>query len=133
MTFDPPKAIVNALDADSSLGLTSGVNLFATPVQAVSSNIPVNAVFVYGAPGTPVMRVMGDASEVRRPVVMIRVRWGSSAGLTKMRDIQNFLMGNAPSGYLDIASLQSEPDNLGSEALGYHMWSLGVSLAYNNV
>jgi len=134
MTFDPPLAIANMLDADSGLELTLGTNLFASMVRAASSTIPINAVFVYGAPGTPVLRVMGDGSEIRRPVVLVRVRWGSFVpGLAKMRAIQDFLVGNRPSGYLDIYTLQSEPDNLGSDSLGYHMWSLGVSVAYNNV
>ena len=132
MTHNPAKDIRDVLDADATLDLTTGTNLFLGPSRAVGGNIPTNAVFIFGNSGIPPIRTMGAVAEVRRPLVNIRVRWSSfGPGDQKVRDIMNVLQASSVSTYLsNVLLTESEPLPLGQDDQGNSMWSLGCEIVY---
>ena len=118
--------------AGAGLSLTKGTNLFWGIQRGVGGGVPVNAVFVIGGGGTEPQRVMGRGLEIRRPFVIIRVRWSSNGGGdTKARAIQDALDGASISGYLDVKALNSEPQAIGQGSDGNHLWTMQYELVYN--
>lgn len=121
----------DAIDGDSSLGLTSGTNLFASQIRAASAQIPKDCVFVIGESGPEPIRSMGQSEEVRIAFTQIVVRWSKfAAGSTTARAIMDSLQGSSISGYLDLVALQSEPTVLGEDSEGLHLWSISYQLVY---
>src|SRR3990170_4408780 len=107
---DVSKDLVNFLDSDLTLNLKKGINLYLGPVRDATNVIPDNAVFVSSRGGRLPHRVMGLSSEVRFPIVFIRVRnVNYEVGHDLARAIMNILMISKIPGYLDLEPLQSEP------------------------
>lgn len=129
----PAQDLVNSLDADSSLGVAKGVSLFSGPMRAVSTNIPVDAVFIYPVGGIMPVRVMGQGKEVRNVGVFIRIRNKTySSGDSLARAIVNYLQTISVTGYLDVKVSQSEAIYAGPTQEGYHLFTLTVSMVYQH-
>ncbi len=127
MTVPPTDVAVKL--AAASIGLTLGTNLFTGPLRDVSAGVPKNAVFVKGMPGGLPERTMGEANEIRGPLVSVTVRNSSfNDGDTKVRQIQEALQAVTISGYLDVAARQSEPLYLEPDDQNLHRWIVIFSL-----
>ncbi len=131
----PANDIATELDG-AGISLTLGTNLFTGPFREVSAitGVPKDSVFVKGLPGGIPERTMGQSDEIRSPLVSVQVRNTSfNSGDTKVRDIQETLTAVVISGYLDIATQQSEPLYIGQDNEGLHMWSMIYSLKYIDI
>lgn len=117
--------------AAAELGLVLGTNIVVGMPRDVGDTVPKDAVFVHGFSGTPATRFMGQATEVRRPLLMLQVRNGSMlAGDTLARDILNAVAGADISTYLDVFPSQSEPNYAGQDQNGDHFWNHSFELVY---
>ena len=131
--MNPPRDVASFL-AGAGLGVTLGTNMFFGPQREVSNVVPINAIFLMGRGGPAPIRSMTQVSEIRNPIVNIRVRWNKfAAGDTKVRAIQDALQGASISGYLDVEALQSEPSVIGEREEGHHFWLLSIGLAFEEV
>ena len=129
----PANDIATELDG-AGISLTLGINLFTGPFRDASARVTRNSVFVKGLPGGIPERTMGQSDEIRSPLVSVQVRNTSfNGGDTKVRDIQETLTAVVISGYLDIATQQSEPLYIGQDNEGLHMWSMIYSLKYIDI
>lgn len=116
--------------AGLGIGLTKGTNLFG-PDAASGPGVPNDAVFVTGGGGATPNRASGG-DEIRTGVVNIRVRWRKyDAGATKAQQIIDKLQGKCPSALIDLESTESEPNYIGQEQDGQHIWSLGFLVRRN--
>ena len=117
--------------AAAGLGLTLGTNIVVGMPRDVGDTVPKDAVFVHGFGGTPATRFMSQATEVRRPLLMLQVRNGSMlAGDTLARDILNAVAGSDVSTYLDVFPSQSEPNYAGQDQNGDHFWNHSFEMVY---
>lgn len=111
--------------AAAGIGLTAGTNLFIGGIKAPSSRIPIDSTFIGSAPGAAPERFMGEVTEIRSPMVHIRVRASAfQTGDTLIRLIQDTMQAFSISGYLDVKAVQSEPTYLGEMKEGHHLWSM---------
>ena len=117
--------------AAAGIGLTLGTNIVVGMPRDVGGTVPKDSVFVHGFGGTPATRFMGQATEVRRPLLMLQVRNGSMlSGDTLARDILNAVAGSDISTYLDVFPSQSEPNYAGQDQNGDHFWNHSFELVY---
>lgn len=117
--------------AAAGLGLVLGTSIIVGMPRDVGGTVPKDAVFVHGFGGTPATRFMGQAVEVRRPLLMLQVRNGSMlAGDTLARNILNAVAGSDISTYLDVFPSQSEPNYAGQDQNGDHFWNHSFELVY---
>lgn len=131
MSKNPPLDVANFI-AGAGLGLILGSNLFLGYLRAESSMIPSNAVFVSGGSARPPSRVMGESSEIRYPLVNVRVRWTRfEEGDVKARGIFDALRAANVAGYLDLSSIQSEPLPLSLSTEAKNFWFMSFLLAYS--
>lgn len=117
--------------AAAGLGLTLGTDIVVGMPRDAGATVPKDAVFVHGFGGTPATRFMGQATEVRRPLLMLQVRNGSMlAGDTLARNILNAIAGSDVSTYLDTFPSQSEPNYAGQDQNGDHFWNHSFEMVY---
>lgn len=134
MSKDPAKDVMDVLNADVGLSLTTGTDLFKGQIREVSTYVAKDSVFVRGDSGAAPIRSMGQVDEIRFGFVTILLRWRSfAAGDTKIRAITDVLQGVAISGYLDVVATTSEPTIAGNDAEGNHLWSMTYMLVYNEL
>jgi len=128
----PANDLSTAIVAISSgIALSLGTNLFPGPIQPVSTFIPVNCLFVNELSGSNPQRVMTQTSEFRGAMVMLTLRWSQyTAGKAKMKEIMDGLLGTTPAGYLDMFTVQSEPNHSGPTEEGHHIFSTIYSMRY---
>lgn len=123
MSTNPVADLVDFLDADSSIGLTKGTDLFQGTMRGVSDDVPRNAVFVYSEGGVDPQRFMTQVTEIRYTLIAVRTRWSKFAGgNAKAQAIQNALQGASISGYMDIVASESLPTSLGQDESGNHLF-----------
>ena len=134
MSHNPVTTMVALLNADVTLGLTKGTNLFGGAPRGPDADVAVNSVFVSPSAGGLPVRTMGEVAEIRFAVVNVRVRNSKhGAGLEQAIAIQNVIQASVIAGYLDINLLQSAPTLLGEDAETNPMWSLGVEMKFEEV
>ena len=128
---NPSLDVANYLSS-AGIGLTLGANLFEGPIRPVSNSVPAQSVFV-SAPtgGFAPERTLGRTTELRRPVVQVRVRspaWedGQSLAQAVFETLEN---ADIP-GYLDVVMAQSQPMFIGEDENGNYHWSMDVELLY---
>lgn len=130
MSHNPAVDLATFLAA-AGLGLTLGVDMVVGMPRDVGGTVPKDAVFVHGFGGTPATRFMGQATEVRRPLLMLQVRNGSMlAGDALARDILGAIAGADVSTYLDVFPGQSEPNYAGQDQNGDHFWNHSFEMVY---
>ena len=129
MSHDPIDAVLDLIEADGGLAFTRGTNSFRGQPRGPNDKFPINSVFVGLQPGAPPQRFMGQVSEIRNPIISVRLRWSKFAdGDSKSQAIQHSLHADSISGYLDLTTLQSAPTSLGEDSEGHHFWAISVSL-----
>jgi len=117
--------------AAAGLGLTLGTSIVVGMPRDVGGTVPKDAVFIHGFGGTPATRFMGQATEVRRPLLMLQVRNGSMlTGEALARSILNAIAGSDVSTYLDTFPSQSEPNYAGQDQNGDHFWNHSFEMVY---
>lgn len=129
----PAQDLRDLLVGDSSLGLAAGVNIYTGPVRAASTaaGVPINCMFVKEASGAPPMRVMTEANEIRSVVVQIIYRSAKEqTGHDLMMSIMNSLIGQTPTGYLDMFTNQSAPNHAGPDENDHHKFTLNYLMRY---
>lgn len=116
-------------------GLTNigASNVFIGLLRGVGTSVPANSLFIAGDAGNVPSRFMGQVTEVRHPVVHIRIRWGTfGGGDTIIRVLQDFLQAVTIAGYLDVVAMQSEPVPLGSDNSGNFLWIMSYRMVYED-
>lgn len=130
MSHNPAVDLATFLAA-AGLGLVLGTSIVVGMPRDVGGTVPKDAVFIHGFGGTPATRFMGQATEVRRPLLMLQVRNGSMlAGDTLARDILDAVAGSDVVTYLDVFPSQSEPNYAGQDQNGDHFWNHSFEMVY---
>jgi hypothetical protein len=129
---DPAGALGTLIAGDSTLGFTTGTNLFLGPLRPVSTaGMPRQALFVLTRPSMPPTRVMSEATEIRGTAVELILRWSNySGGRAKALAIMDFLLGQTPSGFLDTYTIQSEPLPQGPDNDNNHQFHIVYIMKY---
>jgi len=132
MATDPDGDLVTYLAANIA-ALTANVNLFASKRQAAGDGIPHLAVFVLatGGPGPEAYVEGGSGDERRYSAVQVMSRSAPdeyNASKTLARLILNTLHHATITGYLDVRVLETEPNYLGEDDSGDHLWTSNFEL-----
>ena len=134
MPTTPDIDVANVLD--SALGsLTLGTNLFVGLLREKGTGIPHQAVFCLSAGGAPPDAFMygGSGTEERHSDVKIYVRSNPhdfSGGQTLARSVRDAIHHVVPSGYLESEVQESEPNYLGQQENGEHLWTITTELLH---
>lgn len=132
--MNPVSDLVNTLDGDSALGLTKGTDLWQGPSRGPNDNIPIDSVFVYSDGGLDPQRFMGQVSEIREALLIVRTRSHKfTVGNLRAQAIQNTLQGAVISGYLDIVATESLPVSLGVDENGNHLFMSIFKMVFEEV
>lgn len=132
MAQNPTKDITDYLDSNST-ALTVGTNLFYGLVRSVSSDCPVESVFVMASGGRQPARVFGSSGEIRYPRVQVRVRSNTfQSGYSLAQTVLGILESATPTNYMDVEAQQSEPTFLGADERGHHHWSINYIAKFNS-
>lgn len=130
MSVDPEALVVQSL-VSAGLNLVRGVNLFNGPFRRDDGTIKKDAVFVSSSSSPPPQRVMGESAEIRTEVINIHHRAARySEGRTLMRAIKDYLTANTPPGCLDLYTLSSGPNHLGSDQQNNSIFSLNIAVVH---
>ncbi len=130
MTHTPSEALATEIGGQVG-SLTLGTNLFHSGVLAPDSYIPINCVFVWPDGGARPLRSMGDPDEIRRTLIVIRVRNAKQkTGRDLALSIINALRGRDIATYLDLVCATSGPRMLGQSADGHHYFGAEFILTY---
>ena len=122
---NPALDLITMIDDDGILGLQYKVNLFLGPVRDTPTTIPDSATFINNRAGRLPDRVMGLKSEIRYPMIIIRVRnTDFQEGQSLSYAITNYMMHIKISGYLDFEPLQSGPDFRESDQKNRLHWEM---------
>lgn len=128
----PALAAVTQL-AGAGLSLVAGTNVFDGPVRAAGAHVPSKAVFCLLTGGPPPLFQSGQAREVRRSTVQVRVRSEPGkfeAGETLARGCRDALQLARPEGFVAFVVRESEPIYLGADERGHHEWSLNLECTH---
>jgi len=126
----PPRDLRDLIVADSSLGFTTGVNLFVGPVRPVGGVIPVRSMFINGRSQNLPIRAMGQEDEIRGVLTEVILRWDKYFnGRLKIVAVMDFLLGQTPTGYLDTYTISSEPIQSNTEE-GNHLFQANYVMRY---
>lgn len=137
----PDADVVAKLVANSPGGvaLTSGTNIFRGPLRPAStsapgpSSIPTKAVFVLATGGPPPSPYLGSGLNVYESNVQVMVRSelaDFAGGQTLARACITVLQQAIPSGYISFLVVESEPNYLGADAQGCHLWSVNLTATW---
>lgn len=132
MATDPDGDVVAHLN--TTIGaLTTDTNLFASKQQAPVDGIPHLAVFVLptGGPAPEAYVDGGSGSERRYSAVQVTSRSEPreyNAGKAFARVIRDALHHATIAGYLDVKVNETEPNYLGENDAGNHVWTSNLEL-----
>ena len=111
--------------------LTAGTNLFASKPRAPRSGVTQDAVFVFTSAGRNPDRSMRQVDEIRWPVVSVIVRNSrQKTGSDLAQSIFNTLRGTLPTGYLDLTTGGSSPNDMGYDSDGRHFFTMTFIMPY---
>lgn len=135
--LDPAFEVASFLSS-AGLGLEMGSSLFVSTIRDLGKPelIDGTVVFVYGRAGRIPTRTMGEVYEIRYPIINLSVispRYADGRSLAIK--ILNKLRLSRQSGYqplpfLDLESLQSEPDAGGQDPNGKFIWNMSFVAKY---
>lgn len=133
MASDPDGDIVTLLDA-GGIGLTEGTNLFPGPERAAGQFVPTEAVFVLASGGFPPRPFIdGSGQDYCESTVQITVRSEAAkhdVGQTLARAVRDCAHKANVAGYVDIRVRESEPNYIGQDEKGSHLWTLNVEMEH---
>jgi hypothetical protein len=131
VSLSPDTAVRDALTGTNSL--VSGTNLFAGPIRDLPGTIPDKAVFCLatGGPAPEAFVSAATGNEERYHAVQVRVRGNPrdfASAVTLARGVRDTLHRTVPSGYLECAVRETEPNYLGQDEQGRDDFSINVEL-----
>lgn len=130
MSHLPAEALATEIGTQVA-SLTLNTNLFHSSVRAPDASVPINSVFVWGDGGLGPLRTMGDPNEIRRALIVVRVRDAKhKVGRDLALSIMNSLRGKNIATYLDLVSATSEPRMLGQSDKGHHYFGIEFLMTY---
>ncbi len=131
MPTSPDTDLVTLIDGQIAT-LTSGTNLFRGKRRPVGTNVPAEAVFCLIDGGPPTQAYADStAIEQRHSAVQVSVRSDKddyAGGLTLARQVRDAVNHATVVDYIDIRIGASEPNYIGEEDPGYHLWTINVEM-----
>lgn len=119
--------------ATGTVQLELAKNLFRGPMRAVQPGVPARAVFVNNVGGVAPSRELGTGQAIFRQRVQIMVR-GAPDGFTNDEGLARALLekwrltGAGDPDHVSVNPQESEPNYLGQDEQGCHLWSINLEV-----